>query len=238
MSNTPNLYTKMAAIMGEITRVPKTGRNKQQNYDFATDSDIADLIRGKLAAHGIAFFASMTDVEQTEIKSAKGSTGYHTIAHLEFTFVCGDTGDKMSCTWRGEADDWGDKGVSKAATLGEKYFLLKTFVMSTGDPADDPDNSGVSEADGVQRGRSKPPTPPRNGKSAAPAEEHWAKNPERAAAFYKWATEDQAVPSADLLAAFGVKRLSEIAEDEHAAKVKVEALVLARQEQPDPKEAA
>ncbi len=230
MSNTPNLYSKMAAIMGEITRVPKTGRNRQQNYDFATDSDIADLIRGKLAAHNIAFFAAMKDVEQTEIKSAKGSTGYHTIAHLEFTFVCGDTGDKMSCTWRGEADDWGDKGVSKAATLGEKYFLLKTFVMSTGDPQDDPDNSGVDERDGVQRGRTQPPTPP-NGKQP----QHWAKNTERAAAFYKWATEDQAVPADELLKAFGVKRLSEIAEDEHAAKVKVEALVLARQEQPAPK---
>ena len=42
--------------------------------------------------------------------------------------------------WTGESLDTQDKGITKAATSAEKYFLMKTFVISTGDAKDDPDS--------------------------------------------------------------------------------------------------
>jgi len=66
----------------------------------------------------------------------------HTVAKFEFTFVCADTGESKTLTWYGEANDGQDKGISKAATSAEKFFLLKTFICSTGDPTDDPDSDG------------------------------------------------------------------------------------------------
>jgi hypothetical protein len=127
-----NLYLKIARVMGSLSRLPKSGWNKHFKYHFVTDADVADAVRERLAAERIAFFASM--VNHTK-------TGDHTEAVFEFTFVCADTGETMKCQWAGEAIDKQDKGLSKAATSAEKYFLLKTFMLSTGESTDDPDSS-------------------------------------------------------------------------------------------------
>lgn len=136
MDNNENgvkLFQKMARIMGELKRLPKTGFNKHFEYKYATDSDIADTIRELLSKENIAFFAEMVSIEQIGKKSR---------AQFVFTFACGDTGFTRSCSWFAEADDGQDKGLNKTATAAEKFFLLKTFVMSTGDERDDADSQG------------------------------------------------------------------------------------------------
>ncbi len=144
MDDNPNglatLYSKMATIMGNVVRLPKDGNNAFQKYNFTTESAIADTIRKELAGQNIAFLATLIDVQQTP-----KDKGFHTVATFEFTFACGDTGAAITRRWIGEADDSMDKGINKASTLAMKFFLLRTFVMSTGDPTDDPD-SGVDAA--------------------------------------------------------------------------------------------
>ena len=127
------LNHKIARIMGRLDRLPKSGTNKHFKYKFVTESDVADMIRAELATENIAFFASMVDAVQN---------AQHTVAKFEFTFVCADTAESKVLTWYGEANDGQDKGISKAATSAEKFFLLKTFICSTGDPTDDPDSDG------------------------------------------------------------------------------------------------
>lgn len=134
------LFAKMARIMGKVKRLKKTGHNNFFNYDFATDSDIADTIRELLAEENIAVFAQLISVDQVTYMSDKNKTTWRTRGNFMFTLACGDTGATFSCSWIGEADDTGDKGINKAATAAEKYWLLKTFVMSTGDERDDADN--------------------------------------------------------------------------------------------------
>jgi hypothetical protein len=48
--------------------------------------------------------------------------------------------------------------------LALKYCLLKTFIISTGDPADDPDADS-----GTQAGKQQPASPPQTVKQSAPA---------------------------------------------------------------------
>lgn len=134
------LFTKMAAIMGEVDRIAKDGKSSQLPYKFAKDSDVFDAIREKLAEHRIAFFSETLDAAQDNITSKNGAAGYHTTLAMRFTLACADTGQTFTCLWRAESDSYDDKGTSKAQTLGQKYFLLKTFVLSTGDPKDDPDS--------------------------------------------------------------------------------------------------
>lgn len=143
------LYAKISRIMGKLERLPKTGTNDHFKYAFVTDADVADAVRRELANEGIAFFASMIDAVQE---------GKHTRAEFEFTFVCSDTGETKACKWFGEANDGQDKGLSKAATSAEKYFLLKTFMLSTGDKADDPD----SEAGAPEQTQSRKTTSARH----------------------------------------------------------------------------
>lgn len=131
-----SLYKKLATVMGSLKRLPKTGENAHFKYKFATDADVADAVREKLAESGVAFFASMVSEERE---------GTRTTVVFEFTFADSETGATITSRWVGEAIDGQDKGLSKAATAAEKYFLLKTFMLSTGDSADDPDSG---DADG------------------------------------------------------------------------------------------
>jgi hypothetical protein len=155
------LFAKMARIMGKVKRLKKTGHNNFFNYDFATDSDIADTIRELLAEENIAVFAQLITVDQVTYMSDKNKTTWRTRGNFMFTLACGDTGATFSCSWIGEADDTGDKGINKAATAAEKYWLLKTFVMSTGDERDDADNDS-------HLGKQPAKQPASNGKPATP----------------------------------------------------------------------
>jgi len=128
------LFTKLAKIMGEVSRIPKNGKNTHFNYTFATESDISDAIRTLLSQNNIACFASMVSHDQ----KAVGNT-LKTVCTFEFTLACGDTGATHSCLWTGEANDGQDKGYNKAATAAMKYWLLKTFMIPVGE---DPDADG------------------------------------------------------------------------------------------------
>jgi hypothetical protein len=50
----------------------------------------------------------------------------------------------VSCRWYGQGIDSGERGVGKAMTYAEKYFLLKFFNIPTDE--DDPDKSGKAES--------------------------------------------------------------------------------------------
>lgn len=154
------LYAKLARVMKELERVPKRGWNRQHEYFFATDADVLDAIRGHLGALGVAFLPRMLSVTQTVNGKA-----VNTLVRFEFTFACADTGQTWTSEWEGESVDWSDKGISKAATLALKYFLLKTFMISTGDMEEDPDAESPERGDGksTQQKGSKP-TPQRQQK--------------------------------------------------------------------------
>lgn len=122
---------KIARIMGGLQRIPENGTNSYFKYSFVSADDVYDTVRMALAAEGIAFFASMIGWKQ----DASGKS-IKTICDFEFTFVDADTGESRTMLWSGEANDEQDKGLSKAATSAEKYFLLKTFMISTGDKED------------------------------------------------------------------------------------------------------
>lgn len=130
------LFAKLANVMSKVGRLPKSGHNSHFNYDFVTDGDVAEAVRPILAAEGIAFFASMRGTRLD---------GKKTTAYFTFTFADGKTGATWSCDWEGEAIDSQDKGTAKAATSALKYFLLKNFVLSSGDPLDDSDADAPAE---------------------------------------------------------------------------------------------
>jgi hypothetical protein len=128
------LFAKLARVMGKIERLPKTGWNDFQKYKYASDADVSDLIRPLLAAEGVCLFVDMLSAEERDNK---------TWCHFSYTFADGETGETWTCTWWAQAlSGKDDKGINKAATAGLKYFLLKNFIIGTGDLADEPDASG------------------------------------------------------------------------------------------------
>lgn len=123
--------------MGDVPTMIRNGQNTAQKYAYVTAEDVKAAIRPLLAKHRVSLFAEMVEV-QRETSVNKNGTGVVTvIAKMRFTFLCGDTGEKMACDWFGEANDYADKCVNKAATAATKYFLINTFLLSTTEPESD-----------------------------------------------------------------------------------------------------
>ncbi len=150
-ANRAALFSKIAAVMGELERIPKTGWNDHFKYHYSSDGDVNDAVRHAMANNNLALLVDMRSVKQ----EAFGKTGNNIkfTVEFEFTLACGETGATWSSLWTGEALDTQDKGINKAATSAEKYFLMKTFVVSTGDAKDDPDsqNSQAHWAEDVEK---------------------------------------------------------------------------------------
>ena len=146
--NKAKLYAKMAQAMGELKRVAKSGRNQHFGYDYATSEDVADTVREVLAKVGLAHFMSLASVKQENGR---------TEALFDITLACSESGESVTGQWLGESIDKQDKGFSKAATAAQKYFLLKTFIISTGD---DPDPDSDGEKPKTEPTKTKKNTPP------------------------------------------------------------------------------
>ncbi len=132
-----SLAKKMANVMAQVKRVHKGGYNQHHKYSFASASDVLDMVRALMAAEGLALVQAPKSVKWERVETQRG---YSTVcrAWFDMVMICADTGAHLIVPWLGEAQDSMDKGYNKAATAAQKYFLLKTFQMSTGDE-EDPD---------------------------------------------------------------------------------------------------
>lgn len=153
------LAGKMAKILGEVSRIPKSGRNTFQNYDYATEADALDAIRPLLSKYNVALFFDCVDVEELD--------NNRTRVRVQIELVCGDSGEARSSFAFGEARDADrngktqDKGIYKAITGAMKYWMFKTFLISTGD---DPE-----EVQPAQRQNTQLKAVPAKGKPASSA---------------------------------------------------------------------
>ena len=129
----PGIFKKMAKVMEKISRVPKNGKNKFFNYDYVTEADLTDHIRPILAEEGVAF--TSTVLETSKVPTEKD--GMLSTVKMLFRLIDADDGSSIESVFLGEGADKGDKGFYKAYTGCTKYFLMKTFLVATGD---DPEN--------------------------------------------------------------------------------------------------
>ena len=145
------LFAKLAAVLGEAHRIPKNGWNDFNKYHYATEGDALDVIRPLLAKHGIGIMYGVEEVQQLE--------NARTLVKVRIT-LGDDTGAMLTTTAYGEARDADrngnpqDKGLYKAITGAMKYWILKTFLLSTGDdPEGDSGNDQAPPKKPPQRGK-------------------------------------------------------------------------------------
>jgi hypothetical protein len=130
------LAGRIAAVMGDVHRLEKTGFNSFFKYKFVTAEDVKDLIRPLLAKHGLAIIPQMGTVSREVRVSANGKAKGYIYLKMAYTVSCSDTGEKMVIPWESESQDDEDKGINKALTASLKNFLLNLFQVSTGDEVD------------------------------------------------------------------------------------------------------
>lgn len=147
-----SLVSKLAEVMAAVSYLQKTGTNSKQNYKYAREADVVAAIRPELAKRNIFIFPNVIDVKRTKIerldfdKSLKFS--WATDVLVEWTFVDGDSGEERKCIIPGCSESPGDKGVYVCMTGSEKYLLMKSFLLPTGDDpeSDDNEEKGSKEA--------------------------------------------------------------------------------------------
>jgi len=152
------LYKKLAEVMVEVGYVKKNGYNSFHRYNYVTEADLVDAVRVKLAERNVVLIPSVIGIDERGVTSDKGKASTVTTVRVAFTFCDGDSGAMHKAEWAGSGDDPADKGLYKAYTGAVKYFLMKSFLIPTGD---DPEgDSGTDErSSGGQRTAEVPPAP-------------------------------------------------------------------------------
>ena len=107
------LYANMAKVMGVLKTIPKNGRNKQQGYDFVTDSDLLDAIRPALAQNNIALVADMIEVAAGERP---------TKVLMRFRLCCGETGAVVGIAMVGSVQHAGRQGADGCGCSGAEVL--------------------------------------------------------------------------------------------------------------------
>lgn len=144
MTEQKQLVGKLVKVMQQVKYIEKKGFNNFNKYKYATEADVNEKVREYLAEQNVMMIPDAKSYNVREHTNRKGNLEYIGTAEVEFTFHDGDTGETISFTVFGEGQDAGDKSVYKAITGAQKYALMKSFMIPTGD---DPERDREGEND-------------------------------------------------------------------------------------------
>lgn len=133
-----NLLTKLVEITAVVERIPKNGHNDKQNYDYALESDIKDVVRKEMSERDLVLISSELSRNKSELQGRNGVQQLVTL-EVQFTIFDAETGESIQFTGFGDGQDFGDKALYKAKTGALKYALTTLFLIPTGD---DPETEG------------------------------------------------------------------------------------------------
>lgn len=143
---TRSLVRKLSEVMAAVGYLQKTGKNTAQGYNYATEADVAEMMREELAKRQVFIFPSVVKCERTQVvrpgfaQDKPNRVSYATDLIMRWTFADGESGETMECDIPGCSESPGDKGVYVAMTGSEKYLLMKSFLIPTGDDPESDDN--------------------------------------------------------------------------------------------------
>ena len=136
-----NLYEKLLNIQKAVDSMIKDGKNTSDKYDFASDENVLDRFRPLMDDAGLLLIPEILGTAVREGTTRSGTVRFLTELTMTWIWHDAESGEELRCPWYAQGVDLaGEKGVGKALTYGEKYFLLKFFHVPT--RRDDPDNGG------------------------------------------------------------------------------------------------
>ena len=135
-----NIYQKLLEVRKAVPKLTKNNEGFQ--YKYVSSSQTLEALREIMGEQGLLLVPSVIDyhvVPHEYIDSnGKKHNDFFTELAMKFTWLNVDNpGEKIECAWYGQGLDTGERGVGKALTYAEKYFLLKFFNIAT--DSDDPD---------------------------------------------------------------------------------------------------
>jgi len=132
-----NIYQKLNEIHKQVGYIKKGQRGKQ--YQYVGSSDVLAVVRSHMNEQGVLLLPSIKNAKVSDFYTKTETLQLFTEIDMTMTWVNADNPDeKIELDWYAQGMDLaGEKGVGKALTYAEKYFLLKFFNIATDDM--DPD---------------------------------------------------------------------------------------------------
>jgi hypothetical protein len=136
------LHQKLLKIRKRVTYLQKEAKGNQ--YSYVSSSQVLSAVRELMDEQNVLLIPNVVETNVREKIDEKGqgktTITYFTELKMKMIWVNVEKPDeKIECTWYGQGVDIaGEKGVGKALTYAEKYFLLKFFNIAT--DKDDPDS--------------------------------------------------------------------------------------------------
>ena len=147
-----NIYEKLLEMQRRVDGVIRDGKNTSDKYDFASDENVLDTFRPIMDELGLLLVPAITGAQLHEGTTRSGTARYLTEVVFSMTWHDVESGEELTVPWYAQGVDLaGEKGVGKAATYAEKYFLLKFFHVATRKDDPDADRRG-SNGEKRQRG--------------------------------------------------------------------------------------
>jgi hypothetical protein len=155
-----NIYQKLIEVRKAVKYLEK--KNEGYEYKYVSSSQTLASVKSKMDELGLLLIPSVTDKNLTQDiyekkykDEIKRKVDYFTELEIDFTWVNAEKPEEQIVShWYGQGLDTGEKGVGKALTYAEKYYLLKFFNIPT--DKDDPD-SFQEKIDGNNKNEVKKP---------------------------------------------------------------------------------
>ena len=203
------LHQKLLEVQKQVTGLQKNekmrGKTAASSYEYVSSSQVLQSVRTAMDEQGLLLAVAITS-SGLHLSAAYDGKQHLTELDLEMTWINADDPEDMAVyPWYGQGIDSGEKGVGKALTYAEKYFLLKFFHIAT--DKDDPDSV---QAGGVNGAVTPPAETSRRRQVKPAAEGTWGK--ENADKF-RAAADEIGMPEehwASKLAVYKVSRLEDL----------------------------
>ncbi len=174
-ANKAKLFAKVVKVMQAVRTLPKDGENKFDRYSYITGDAAFEKIGSVMASVGLAMLPSVIEVDTDESTSQQDKRMYRTVIHGQITLADSETGETWTSEWYGEGADRSDKSINKAMTAMMKYYLLRLFMVGSGEDADEESPEVKPQATQKPQPQRQAPAAPQhrqpettdNGKSAA-----------------------------------------------------------------------
>lgn len=149
-----NIYQRMAAITAELKAVEKdliVQTTKTSSYKAVSERGILDAVKPLEEKYGVYSYPVSREVLESNLiqnetvyednkgnKTTTPKTAYMTRIKTVYRFINIDNPtDFMETTTFAEGIDSQDKGSGKAMTYADKYALMKSYKISTGEDVDE-----------------------------------------------------------------------------------------------------
>ena len=148
------LAIKIAKAANDMGAIAKDGKNKNQDFQFISESAIKAAVRKVSAKYGFTIFPKqIKNITRYERTTSRGGTLYFYDVMQEF--VVTDGKEEMVGDMMGTGSDTGDKAFNKAVTVALKNFEKQLFNVSD-KSENDPDSETPPETTGTRGNNQQP----------------------------------------------------------------------------------